>query len=490
MEFKGINLKGANFFPVLEKQANPAFHKYGAVATITQNTDTVSSDYPEKEIAGFKYNFNLTAFISPFAANVDVQNIKKTGLIRYGIYFPTDRWDDPKQPGVFPVIPDYNSNVWTQAGVDAGFVTSDKIGTSKAIKHPNHGQQLFDLTNGLYGYDFTTDTPGQIDVFSPLAEYISEWFKDMFGYYPSSASYRNGVRNASFLMTSYFLGGRNSIYDYNINYGLTKGEAIDKSESTRQGDMYVSMSRAEVLQQCSATLEKAITDNGWYSDFTHWHTAPKGEMEEYLSNQRTVINGRDVISLDYGTSIEYQFLRKMVRRSGLYADGNKLVLITDIKDNEGLVLIRINTTLSVEVDLTGTILEGKEITGIGDRGIRKKATNQFVIEVPYSQKDGFMAVRLKETTTPTYLDFTVPVVNSFTKNGNILTVTTDKHTKVVVYRTPLNGELYDASVIGRSEDFNTSHEIDVSGVDFANSDIYVGAISKERQSSLSDKYNF
>jgi len=132
----------------------------------------------------------------------------------------------------------------------------------------------------------------------------------------------------------------------------------------------------------------------------------------------------------------------------------------------------------VEVDLTGTILQGKEITGAK---IKKVATDKFIVEVPYTKRDGFSVVRLKETNVPSYLNFDLPIITASISNSKV-TVTTNQRTKVVIYTVPTGGILNQAIAVGRNSVLSTSHEIEI-GVQ-TGKDIYVGAITDEKQSTL------
>ena len=64
----------------------------------------------------------------------------------------------------------------------------------------------------------------------------------------------------------------------------------------------------------------------------------------------------------------------------------------------------------------------------------------------------------------------------------MLNVETDIPTKLAIFTTDTNAELYTASVAGRSNTFNTTHSVDVG--DTTNKDIYVGVNSKTKQSIL------
>lgn len=487
MKLQGINTKGLKIFPTTEKELQPCTHKYGAVATWSHCTDTITASYANAEINAFKNNLQVTAFVSVLIPGVDTLKILTTGRVGLGIYLQTEVWKNPVT-NVFETITDFNSTTWTRSAYEARLITESMIGTTKLTGYPNHGQQLFDLTKGLYGYDYVNGVEGQIDVLTPVLEHNANWFYNQFGFYPSTGSYGYGRDGGKYAIPRQFLGFRNSGYDFGSNYTFNLTESTSRATTSRQGDMVGT--RAEVQAKCITYLQNAIANGGWYTDFTHWHTSPDTEMEEYFTNQRNTIGASNVVTLDFGEALEHKFLRDMVRRIGLVTKDNAVAIITDVKDSEGLPLITINTDLSVDVDLTGTVLEGKEIKGFGDKGIKKVSTNHFIVEVPYSKRDGFYSVVLQETATPKYLDFELPYIISAVKNGNKLTVTTDKPTNLVLFKTVLGGALYMSTVLKRDNTMSTKHEIDVTGVDFTGIDIYIGVITETKQSILSTKYNF
>ena len=217
------------------------------------------------------------------------------------------------------------------------------------------------------------------------------------------------------------------------------------------------------IGNAKSVMNQVISTNGWYNDFSHWHWAElygdKNQFDQLMTEFKTLLNGVNYISLGASESIEYMWLRKQFKRGGLYQDGNEIVLLSEVVNDNALPYNAIDSTLSVQVDLTGTILEGKEITSNVD--ILKVASNQFIVQVPYSKYGGFRTVRIKETSSPTYLNFSKPTIVSKQIVGSDLKVVTDRPTNVVVFTTPTDAELYQASLVSRSNIMNTNHTINI-----------------------------
>lgn len=496
MRIRG-NLKGAKIFPRIEKTLTTTKHKYGAIASWSQCTDTYKPTLAghgiDVEINAFKYNLLLTSLIAPLTDDVyreEIQEANETGRIQFGTYFLTWAWQNPNT-GKLETIPSWSGTVWTQEAANLGIISQELVGTTKIANYPYLGNELYEISNGKYGYNDNTHQMGQVDVVTGSINAQIKWFKELFGRYPSISSFSYGRNILTDLMMVNFLGTRGSSHNLsNYNYDFSRSTALYQELTTYHNTMVTNDGREKADTDAKTALINTIKNGGWYRDFSHWHWGKDTEWGDYFRNQREVIGTNDVVTLDFGTAYEHHFLRKMIKRSGLFTDGSELVIITDTKDENNLPLRTIETPISIKVDLTGTILEGKEIQGIGDRGIRKLAANRYVVEVPYSKRDGFETIRLKGTTTPNYMDFSLPSIQSVERTGNMLTIITDKKTNIVVFGVPTGGQLYQASILKRHNTMSDEHVIDITGIELTNQDIYVGAITKEKQSVLSRKYNF
>ena len=309
----------------------------------------------------------------------------------------------------------------------------------------------------------------------------TEWLYNLLGKVPAYWSYANGIRdNDDFALQNSLITRLSSVSDTSYDFDERLGHRTSSLFNYNVRDI----DTATAINNAKTALQQAINNNGWYNDFSHWHWAEfygdKNQWEQLMSEFQTLLKDANYISLGSSEAIEYMWLRKQFKRGGLYQEGNELVLLSEVINDNTLPYSVIDSTLSVQIDLTGTILENKEITS--SVGILKVTDNIFIIQVPYSKYDGFRTVRLKETSTPKYLNFSKPTITSKKLTGNDLTVTTDKPTNVVVFTTPNGAELYQASLAGRSNIMNTNHTISLS--DVSGKDIYIGVITKEKQSIL------
>lgn len=499
-------------------------HRYGATATWSQTTDTAQTNSMfYAEACGFKFNMALTVFDSPFstgAAYVPVaqrQEAARTGRLSFQIYFQTDRWRAPNVAASeqnlmikYPRIPDYYATRWTAAGVAAGFKVTP--GDAKRTRTPNHGQQMFDLSGGEYGFSLAGSQKGRWDALSDLAEVHCEWVKANFGHYPSAGAYRNGQRGATGGMSPFFLGLRNSGATGELRYGtspeghsflgsskpFTPVESRSMASTTRAGDM--DLPREKVLTLCSDLLRKAIQTRGWYRDFIHWHTVPRFQttLHDLLEAHRNEIGSVDVVTLNYGEALEHKFLRDMATVSAAKETDGIMIQVTYKDPYGGLPLRAIQIPLSVKVNLAGTALEGRKITCPEACGVRKLSESLVVVDVPFHQREESVTVHLREAVgAPGSLDFSLPSVVSVKLTGQRLHVRTDRPTRLALFTLPVGlalASVYPAGtqrtatveLVGRDNTLTERHIMDLGATapELMACDLYIGVISKERQSIL------
>lgn len=309
-----------------------------------------------------------------------------------------------------------------------------------------------------------------------------DWLKNVLGKNPSYWSYANGLRDHDeFVSINGLVSRLSSVSDTSYDFNDRLGHKVSTlfNYNARDIDMQTALNNSKTA------LQKAIDEKGWYNDFSHWHWAEfygdKNQFSQLMTQTEIMLKDVDYIGLGASEAVEYMWLRKQFKRGGIYQDGNEIVIISENYNTENIPYSAIDTSLSVEVDLNGTVLEGKDI--ISNVGIINKGSNKYIVQIPYSKDDGFRTVRLKETNEPQYLNLNKPVVNSSKINSTTLTVTTDRPTNVVVFSTPTGTELYQTSLIDRSNIMNTTHKIKIN--DVTGKDIYIGAITKEKQSTLS-----
>ena len=309
----------------------------------------------------------------------------------------------------------------------------------------------------------------------------TEWLYNLLGKIPAYWSYANGIRdNDEFALQNSLVTRMSSVSDTSYDFDDRLGHKTSSLFNYNVRDI----DTPTAINNAKSALQQTINNNGWYNDFSHWHWAElygdKNQFEQLMTEFKTLLNDTNYISLGSSEAIEYMWLRKQFKRGGLYQDGNELVLLSEVINDNALPYGVIDSTLSVQIDLTGTILENKDITSNTD--ILKVDDNKFIVQIPYSKYDGFRTVRIKETTTPNYLNFNKPAIVSKQISGDTLTVVTDRPANIVLFNTPIGAELYQASLVGRSNIMSNKHTFKLDSV--TNKDFYIGAITREKQSIL------
>lgn len=425
MRVKGSNLKGLNLTNYTPKTPitipySIKYHKYGADATWSQCTDQYRAS-----VGGHAFDAEINGF---------KYNLALTSFISPVTDNPAGAFTDVSKTGRI------SFGVYERTA--HSFSVDPNLDVEKSIE-----DHYINIRNGL-------------------------------GYYPSVASYGYGYYDYQEELKDYYLGVRNSQWDL-AEYSYNISDTSSFPTTTRQGDMW--SDRETNLAQVGQALENAINAGGWYRDFTHWHTVEDGELEEYFSQQRSIIGDRNVVTLSFMEAIEYMKLRQSITEIKFFEADGKIYVTTEMP--YAPVFRRdINTTISVEIDLSGTVLDGQEIKT--NYGTQKIGDNKFIIEVPINDY-----CIIESDAIGQYLDLGLPNITSVSRSGTVLTVITNKPTNVTIFETPLNGQTYQANLRKRSNVMSTNHTIDISDIAYLSRDIYIGAITETKQSVLSNKYN-
>lgn len=489
-------------------------HRHGATATFSHQTDTrVLSSIYLGEMLGFKHNVRLGAFASLLVTsgsntNSGIADAEATGLMRHDVYFATDQWRNPTT-GVIGIIPDYTATAWTSAGVSA-FPETAVLGAAKPIRTPNHGQQMYDATDGRLGYDLITGTMGESDLFELYAIVNAEqnYFLSQLKRLVSAASYRNGRDESAIPMLPFWLGNRNSnpspipssgtantFYGYDLD-GNPLGEGADMNirqffasypSSYRWWDSWHSGGNSKVAATSyyTSNLAATILNGGWYRDFAHWHTVQSSgemnEMDAFLQTFRDTVDTDFVWTCSNGEALEYMMLRTMCSRVIAKENEQGVYVLCDVSDpfkggnidgiSTTLPIDSINIPLSVKVDLTDTTLSGKSIKASYGKLI-SLGSDVYIVQVPYSKFDGFKTVQLSEGEA-NYYNTAIPTATVGIV-GTTMTVTADMPVRAVLFSVATGGSEYDSVLDGRSNDLALEHTFDVLG----GRDYLVGIISE------------
>jgi hypothetical protein len=457
-------------------------------AVVVQHTDTLQeSCCYNVEAAAFKFGIKATSFHWYYSGLQDgLTEISETGVINFSQYIPTDRYC--RADGNSSFLPDYESSTVSAAGAVYYGRTE---GESKPTKYPNHGQETFDFSNGVKGYDVLNSvngSEGNIDFVREMIK-IEKWYKDNFGIKGSCGSDRQGRIGSKEIYMPNFLGIRKTSVLADMSYNnIERLDFIHRDLSSRWEDGFINGSVATSNTKLTDSINAAFLNNEFFNDFTHWHRAELYPLNGGIQNLYNLyeliynsVNGRNAWYASYAQAVEYYWFKRMTKRVRATIVSNVLTLVADFDDefildqiagiDKKLIYDRIKQPLSVLIDTTGTTLAGKNLQGAEMISL---GSNQFVVDIPFIiEGNGLKFVVLKETQNPKYKDFTIPVITS---NVNRV-ITTNVPTKAVIF----SGEfLSNMSAGKRSNVYNYTH--DFNGI----SGSRLGLISVYGKSSLTD----
>lgn len=410
LNFNGLNFKESVFDNLLDIPYEVKKHKYGANATWSHNTDTYRPNITGKgyvgEIYALKENLQVTTFVDK-----DLQ----------GNYLPE-------------------------------------------IKAMVNGERVSIGSYERTAYEYGEGRLTQENYLDRMLEQ-KQWFKDNFGEYTAAASYGYGLQTFKEEIGNNYLGARNSAFDLD-DYDYDMIDSSSFASTSRHGDMVGDWT--DVLSQCNAALQNAITNGGWYRDFSHWHTTAK--IKDFYEGQSPIIHANNVVTLGMSEAIEYMKFRQSVETVNFGLKNGSLYLHTDVP-RDLLKRETIHTNLSVEIDLTGSFLDGKNMSS--SHGLINLGGNKYIVEIPYNGVS-----TLKEHATGEHLDFSSPLVISQTENS----VTTDKPTKLSVWRVEKGAELEFATLEFRDNNLSINHKLE--GLTTSAFDYYLGLVTDTKQSIL------
>lgn len=470
-------------------------------AVICQHSDTLRDDSTYNvEALGFKFGIKPLAYIWSYTGLAsDLKDLYDMGVMRFGLYNPSDRYRDSNSK--YGYLPDYSSTTLSEQGATFYGRTA---GETKSASYPNQGQQLYDYTNGKRGYDVVNSIAGLDGNKGWLneLEFNQEWFKSIFGRYPSVGADRQGQIGSPEIYMPYYLYIRDTEPKNKTSYGKTNdGRYLGLPE--QEEDRILLMQRflttrweygmrgviplATADQNVRNGVDNAFLNKGMFTDFIHWYWAISHGGDVYWLHYLyeliyNAVDGRNAWYCGEDQAVEYMWFRRMTKRvRGSFID-DKLYLIADFDDefiNEQLAGIdkkllydRIKQPLSVKIDLSGTQFDGKEITSNVSK-IISLGNNQYIVDIPFTiAENGFKEVIISETTTPNYKNLNKPQVLSF-ENG---VINTDLPCRAVLF----NGDFHESMTRSQRQlELRTDHSFTL-----VENSKYIGLITEDNQSIL------
>ena len=424
---------GSSFINLTTVSAVVENHRYGAVASYTEDSDLIDDFYQVYEMYCYKNNIKSTIFTAQEFINQSVSlDIESAGRLRHELYHRADL--NP-----------------TAAGLNSEKIWFNNVFSRKP--------SVLSYRNGVHNH--------------------SDLLKDLVIAGRNSDAKLDRLSDGD----SYFgigLGLPNNV--------PVSSNWIDRANTTRIWE--TSGNDATSLAYCMSQLSKTINNNGWHNNFMHArdpHTAGKLDYTDWWLNAvNSQIGSNFVWRTSYGEAVEYAYFRSLITNVTAALSGNSISIV--VKKSSYVNHDLISVPISVKIDTTGTTLEGKDFI-TNSVGIRKVSANIFVVDIAKGVNGGDITATLTETTTPSYYNFNLPAIVTATVNGDVLTVVTDIPTKVSTWIADRGALQKTALLNKRSNTLQTTHVITLNAGDTAK-DIYISLLSKEEQSILSNAYQF
>jgi len=502
----------------------PQNHAMGAVASFSESTDLTPIEKRHQMSAIFsKYNFGASvfhSFQSPLNNDtlnlIDFEGMEEYGRFILGDYHRTQLYNDITQPqGIIRGIPDYESLEYTEYGASKFAATTD--GDVKANREPNHGQQMYDVSNGELGWDsvlgYGTSNGSE---FKGLIKTEKKWLEQFKKGKPViDLSYSLGNAQTPQIRLPYVLVGRNSLTNGNTDYGVSKINSeslgLGSTNLSHSGLCSLPLTLRDISLGSNFTASNAkaldtINNNGWYRSFTHWQNIVNvANMDGYLSGMATQIAANFIFSSSFGMVAAYKLLRdSFTTGSIINDDGGFVDLEINLDIAETINPMYLLQPLSFRIDLTGTVLEGLEIECADAVRIFKESTDIFTIDIDLRNYSTGRTVRITNTLTPSYTSKAKPVISNIAESGGVITFDTDIPTRSELFYTPRGNTYYNGvTLVARSNTLGTSHSFDLNdtavlnqiqpSINSANvltNDVYLAVNSDINQSVLSTAQQF
>jgi hypothetical protein len=473
-------------------------HKGDKSFTLSTSTDTLAANYATGELCAFKHNIEPSVMWGAFHDLTDDVSAKDTGRLDFADYFQYFRWADPNAaPGAtgsakYKEIPDFTSTTWTSAGAAYFPVT---VGAAKTKFYPNHGQELYDVSNGQYGYDYVNGVMGASNMAetNELVNYEKESFFSRFGYYPSvfafsAYAYPQRAANSKPWRTR-FLYGR-----WTTHAGITADAYTNYSTSNTLGDSrgkggadfydmdlshrWENYTAAEVQTYMGAQLPKTRANKGWFHTFGHWHGEAKADIDAAFS----LHYASDAACISLRKAVEHWIFRENYKLETRIS-GNKVTIDVILDKAYEVPHTLLTADVSIKLDFSGTTLAGFDFTCSTASLLVKKSANVILMEHPMVNPNGFTITLQKGAAN--YDSTALPTITSATANGTTVTITTSLPTKLALFVVDRNGSYLDATLLTRSNSRQASHTVTIPTAD-QQRDVYIGAITKAGQSVLSN----
>lgn len=247
------------------------------------------------------------------------------------------------------------------------------------------------------------ESPTEAEFINAYNNELLPGFYGTFGRKPVALSYSYGVTGFKDVVCPRYLGGRNSAYDGNTDYGIDYGSPnniaynfarfCSKAGTTRWYDYARSHDNdfSGSLELVSSKIDETLQNRGWQNNFTHWHNywqqGNEQWAETYLNLLQTKNANNQIYFAGYGEAVAYLVFRQMITRAVMYSPlhhhNTQLIIRLETSNTLGVDAELLQVPISVKFTLVGTPLAGMDIQSKWP--LYPLGNDDYLVEIPFSR---------------------------------------------------------------------------------------------------------
>lgn len=234
-------------------------------------------------------------------------------------------------------------------------------------------------------------------------------FEDRWGRRPVAMSYGLGNYSYSAYVKKDFLGGRNSLYEYNTDYGVSEeGDNLGNCEYDYDLERYTCKSSSfrfydyadeheggyeSAVQVLTNLIDSTMINGGWLNNFHHWHDFIKDGRERWLNDYFSLLASKQkeyegqIYFAGYGEAVAYLAYRSIITNVVMYEpfhqEPSKCVIMIETDNKQRLDERLLQVPISIKFSLKGTSLEGNSVKS--ERNLVRIGEDEYVVEIPYGR---------------------------------------------------------------------------------------------------------
>lgn len=293
-----------------------------------------------------------------------------------------------------------------KVGVFASYSDMSNSSIQLAIDDYNNGDLWIDeysLCPSLQEKITNYESPTEQEFITAYNTELLPAFVNTFGRKPVALSYSYGVTGFNGAVCPLYLGGRNSAYNGDTDYGIGKGLPNNRPYSFSNFRSKVGTTRwydyaktqgsdfSGSLAQVSAKIDETLLNGGWFNNFTHWHNYWQDGNEQwaetYLDLLQTKNANNQICFAGYGEAVAYLVFRQMITRAVMYSPlqhhNTQLIIRLETSNTLGVDAELLQVPISVKFTLVGTPLAGMDIQSKWP--LYPLGNDDYLVEIPFSR---------------------------------------------------------------------------------------------------------